>query len=213
MPSVLNGLNRVLQWSDFRTRTMAAPAPGQSGTAAQTWVNYSYRGVNFRQVPGSRPPVGQLDDTVIVDILLVADETWRASWLTSLPQAHQDALLEHERLHYKLSALLYRDLFIEIMYLKPKRYSNANAANNDFNAILSRYTRPIVKAIHDLYDATGQTGHNPVVNANAQQRWQGYAQAAITQRKPLVTILSGAGLQMPNQPASPSPVPIPYPTI
>lgn len=220
MPSQLLNLLRVLDWGDYPTRQTASPPPGGSATAARTEVNYRIRGVSVQPIAGTNPPVFKLQDTVEVEVFLVADagnpnssESWKASWISQLPQGQSTALLEHERLHYRLSALLYRDMFIEFMYLKPVDYSTAQAGIDDVQTIRGRYSRANVMAVHGQYDSPQQTAHQPQTNPQAQSRWEGYAQAAITHRKPLFDVLTDDGHTLPSRTPCPVTVPVPYPRV
>lgn len=215
MASELKNLHRKLEWSDYQTKSTPEPKPGVAATVASTQVNYGYSGVKFNLVSGSKPAVYRLADTVTVEIVLMAyPDSWKASWLSKLPQTQQDSLLNHERGHYRLSAMMYRDLFVEVMYLKGKDYASAADGETDFNTILKRYTRAVIKEVHDTYDAPSETDHKPYLNAKtqaAQKKWEGFFDKAATDKAPLFHVLTQAGYTFTTtRPASPVTVPIPF---
>jgi hypothetical protein len=193
MPSRLNNLFRILEWTDFNKVRRPAPGAGQKATAARTSAGFSIpAGVRFDPVPGSKPVIYRLKDDVIMNIALRSRECWVATWVVTLPQSDQDALLNHERGHYKIVALLARDFFWEIMALKLNDYKKAQDGLSDFDRIKQGYTSAVIQSVQDAYDDTKQVNHDPVTNANAQAIWDGLFADAVTQKTPLMDVLRAA---------------------
>lgn len=193
MPSHLLHLKKQLRWNDFGTpRHGAPPAAGQVAPAAQTRTNYR-RVVNFDPVPHARPPQLRLRDDVSIDIYLEGAKTWVMQWVFQRPQPFQDSLLHHEQGHYDLVALFCRDLFIEIMALKPRTFSNGNAALQAVNGLFRRYDR-LIDGVHKPYD--DDTHHGLV--AAQQRRWDGFIHAAFTRlRNPPMHAPDGTPYKVP----------------
>jgi hypothetical protein len=155
-------------------------------------------------VPGSSPAVFKMSDDVIITIEFVKSESWVADWVFTMPKSFQDDLLKHEQGHYWVSALLGRDLFIDVMALKAKTYSSAKDGAADFNAVNQKYAGK-TKTVNDLYDEEKEAAHGR--NATGQKKWNGLFNRAFTEertpamqapdgvmyKKPLLEILKGAG--------------------
>ena len=88
MGSELKNLFRKLEWKDFTKNDHAPePKPGVPATAAKTDVDYTYSGVNFNRVPGTKPAVYRLADTVVVTIRLKPfPGSWKSKWLSKFPR-------------------------------------------------------------------------------------------------------------------------------
>ena len=195
MASRLNNLFRVLSWSDFKRVASAAPGPGQSATAAHTSAGFSIAGgYRFDAVAGSKPVTYRLTDNVTMNIGLRTGESWAATWVFNRPQSEQDALLNHERGHYKIVALLARDFFWEIMALKPNVYPNSTDGVNEINQIQQGYSGAIIQSVHDAYDDPQQVDHDPIANANAQAIWDGLFASAISNKASLLDTLRAASV-------------------
>ena len=194
MSSQLNNLFRIVEWTDFKKVSRPAPGPGQFATAASTHAGFSIPSIQFEPVPGSKPVTYRLKDAVTMTIALRSNECWVASWVFSLPQSNQNALLNHERGHFKIVALLARDFFWEIMGLKQNEYATAQDGLNDFTQIRQGYTSTIIESVHTAYDDPGQVGHDPVTHANEQAIWDGLFADAVTQKTPLLDVLRPAGV-------------------
>ena len=216
MASELKNLFRKLEWSDFtENASIPEPKPGVAASVAKTKVDYTYTGVNINPVAGTKPIIYRLADTVTITIRLKPfPDSWKAKWLSKLPQTQQDSLIGHERGHYRLSALLYRDLFVELMYMKGKDYTSTADASKDFTAIQDRYSMAVVQEVHNTYDGTSETNHKPYLNAStkaAQAKWEGYFDKAVSDKAPLFHVLADAGYSFTTtRPASPVVVPIPF---
>lgn len=179
MPSRL--LNRVhtVQWSDF-----LAPPPHNAAEDAhiETKANLSYQYSN-----GSNG--AKLSDTVTVTIQLLGQQSWAKKQRINgwSPQARTD-LLKHEQGHYDITALMARDMFIDLMALKSRTFPTVGALQNEVKAVAERYAP---QAIHTKYDSVQETDHSR--NVTPQLAWNGYIQTAFTQRRtPLVLAPDGA---------------------
>jgi hypothetical protein len=215
MASELKNLLRKLEWSDYTPKATPQPGPGVAAPAAETIVDYTYSGVKFNTVAGSNPAVYRLADTVTVTIRLKPyPASWKATWLPRLPKSQQDSLLNHERGHYRLGALMYRDLFVEVMYLKGQDYPSEADGEADFKTILKRYSRAVVQEVHDTYDAPSETDHKPYLNRQtqaAQAKWEGFFDKAVKDKAPLFHVLAQAGYTFTeSRPDAPVVVPIPF---
>ena len=100
------------------------------------------------------------------------------SWVK--PSAKTNALLEHERGHYKISALLARDMFIEFMQLKNVRLPTSNAVSKQASDTFQRYLN-VAQKVHTVYDSPGQTNHH--ANAVKQNAWNGFFNTAFTKAR------------------------------
>lgn len=194
MGSQLMNLFKKVEWSDYTKVNRTPPGPGQTAIGAQTAVDILPLQIGFAPVSGSKPPVYQLRDDVTMTIALNRGKCWVATWVFTRSQTFQDALLNHERGHYWITAIMARDFFIEIMGLKGTDYSSTKAGAADFKEIAGRYDGPTIQAVHDKYDDTDQVNHDPETNSKAQAKWDGCFQKAIQFKKPLLDVLSDAGL-------------------
>jgi hypothetical protein len=203
MASQLVGLNRALTWHDFRQVTRTAPAPGQIANAAQTQTNVSSGNLSLPPMRGTRPQQYQLADTISVTIKFDAAQSWKASWIATLPQTDQDRILKHEQGHYDLVALLGRDFFIELMQLKTKTYSNLSGFRTDFGGLDTRYLKRI-QPIQTKYDS--ETNHGRI--QIRQDNWNAFINSAFTAprvppvvgpdgvplKQPILDVLANAGI-------------------
>lgn len=185
MPSRLENLVRSLRWGDFQRRRPPAPGPGQTAVGAHTQVAYRPFNWSLIPVPGSRPPILRLADSITITIEFNRSASWVAEWVFQQPQQAQDALLVHEQGHYNVTALMARDLFIDLMLLKQKDYTNQAAATSEITAVMTRYNSVAINAINPKYDSDAETRHG--ANAAAQQRWNGYFNTAFTQARTATT--------------------------
>jgi hypothetical protein len=183
MPSKLLNLTRKLTWNNFRPRRdIPPPQPGQFVQAAKTTAQYAPYGWSSDVVRGSNPPEYVLKDNITITISLVGGgQTWRASWVDTRPAKVRTDLLKHEQGHYEIVALMARDLFIDLMKLKLKTYSNVDDLEADITAVHDQYTSQIIQDIQTAYDSVSESSHG--ANAVGQQRWNGYLQTAFTQER------------------------------
>ena len=173
MASRLQNLMHTLTWNDFRGRV-----PHGASHAAKTAVE-----IVFTRLDVDRTSSGvRLRDNVVVTVALQQSQSWaRQSERTT-------DLLHHEQGHYNVTALTARDMFIDLMQLKGRTFNGAAALQNELNRIRGLYNP---QAIHDKYDARGETDHGR--DSGKQRIWDGYIRQAFTQtRTPLVRAPDGA---------------------
>ncbi len=200
MAAQINGVARVLQWTDFRQRTMEPPAEGEEAQAAYTNAGFQFqRNAQISWVPRSSPERYQIQDNFIMSVVLVTQDrdseqnSWVASWVSAQPTAERDALLTHERGHYGLVALLARDCFNELRALIPNQYESVNAAQDAWNEIVGRFQTK-TQPIQNTYDSDLQTRHG--FNRSVQTLWDGYIAQARSRSTPILTVLSSAGISV-----------------
>jgi len=162
MPSRLTGLTKSLSWSDFGTPvSKPAPTPGGTTVAAHTEtvapINYGW---------ATSGKLYTLQDNVTVAIQFVASKSWVADWALQQSQQAQDDLLRHEQGHYDITALMARDMFIDIMQLKGQTFANKGALDKAVKDIVNQYA---FQPVHDKYDEPGETKHG--MNAAQQKAW------------------------------------------
>ena len=196
MSSKLNGLIRPLKWGDFGTpRSKPGPKPG--GFAVGAFTNAVYGGPSWSidPVAGTKPVEFELKDNMTVTISLKST-SWVASWVFKQPKSFQDSLLEHEQGHYDITALIARDMFIELMQLKLLRFKTAAEGEKAIKEITKRHSSAVIQSINYKYDSTAETNHG--WNPTAQQRWNGYIQEAFTkERTPRVQAPDGTVCKIP----------------
>ena len=90
MASQLLNLFRTLSWSDFPTRQASAPGPNDPpADAAATMVNVLPSGLSL----AGSPPNLRLADTITVTIAFDPVNSYKNSWVMTMPQAFQDNML------------------------------------------------------------------------------------------------------------------------
>lgn len=179
MPSQLLRRVRSVQWSDF-----LAPPPPNSQVHAHIETDY-----NLAYTYVSGPSGVQLNDNVTVTIRLLQNRSWaKKQIINSWPSQAQQDLLRHEQGHYDITALMGRDLFIEVMALKPQTFSNLSALQTALQTISQRYA---AQPVHNKYDHSQETDHGR--NAQQQRAWNNYIHtASTTPRTPAVHAPDGA---------------------
>lgn len=183
MASSLTGRVKKLTWADFGTPVpKPAPTPGGFAIGAHTEtaapVNYGW---------ASKGGVVSLADNVTVAIQFVASKSWVADWVFKEPKQFQDDLLKHEQGHYDITALMARDLFIDIMQLKAKTFASKKALDDAIQALGVTYNP---QPVHKKYDAAGETNHS--ANDAQQKVWDGLIQKAwTTARTPAMSAPDG----------------------
>jgi hypothetical protein len=196
MSSKLNGLIRQLKWGDFGTpRSKPAPKPG--GFAVGAFTNAVYDGPSWSidPVAGTKPTEFELKDDMTVTISLKST-SWVADWVFKQPKPFQDGLLVHEQGHYDITALIARDMFIELMQLKRVRFKSVAEGKRAIDEIAQRHSSDVIKVINDKYDSVAETNHG--TQATLQQRWNGYIQEAYTkERTPRVQAPDGTAYKVP----------------
>jgi hypothetical protein len=187
-----NATFRKLTWSDFKTRTMAAPAPGATATAAQTIVNMTLQPSSFRfeRAAFLKPPNFKMVEDPNVTVSLNTAQMWVASWVFTSSQTFQDDLLNHEQGHYDISMLNAVDVFMELMNISSTAFASGQEGTAALKAMQTNLFN--VQAIHNKYDV--DTNHG--LNAARQAAWDNAFRAARTTfvRPALRTALKNAGL-------------------
>jgi len=175
MPSRLNGLFKTLAWSDFQGN----PDPAKPNLQAFTRSTFNLPVIAPTPIPGSK--TFHYEDNIVITIVMDPQQSWKR-------QPPND-LLKHEQGHYDITALIARDLFIELMQLKPNTYSSHAAALADLRPILDKY-RGTAEKISKIYDSKNETDHG---NAPASQtKWNNMIKRAFTeQRNPQETAPDG----------------------
>ena len=187
MPLVpANAVNRNLAWVDFPKSNRAPPPPGATATAASTQVNLSDTGANIVRDPASKRFKLGAEPTVRIDF---SPGSWVADYVFKWPQPEQDALLDHEQIHYMIAALCGRDLFNALQTVSQTDYATVKALTAD--VVEARKLRTN-QDIQDKYDK--DTKHQPTQNAAEQARWATSVRAALKFNKPLREQLKAAAL-------------------
>jgi hypothetical protein len=187
-----NATFRRLAFTDFRTRTLPAPAPGASTTGAQTAVNMNIRpnSFHFRRAAHLKPPNFMMVEDPNVTVTLNTAQMWVASWVLTSPVAFQTSLLNHEQGHYEISMLNAGDVFHELLTISGGAFASAQAGAAAIRGMRRRLFN--VQPIHDKYDL--DTNHG--LNATMQAAWDtALSNARVTFVRPsLRTALATAGL-------------------
>jgi hypothetical protein len=184
MPSRLAGLTKQLTWADFGNPVKRpGPQPGKTAIGAHTAtdapITYGWRssGKSF-----------QLQDNVMVTIRFLPATSWVADWVFQQPQQFQDDLLNHEQGHYDITALMARDMFIEIMQLKSQTFASKGALDKAVADIVKAYA---FQPVHGKYDAPGEANHS--MNQTQQKAWDALlTQARTMPRNPPMYAPDGA---------------------
>ena len=102
------------------------------------------------------------------------------SWLASEPAGFQADLLNHEQGHYWITALLARDLFVDMMLQKSEVYADNAAGMAAFNAIKAESVNKN-QAIQDMYDREVHPEQAQGLSRGPiQQQWDSIVRAAFT---------------------------------
>jgi hypothetical protein len=182
-------LDRKLAWKDFKTQTMSAPQPGQVVKSAATMPVFAHGPLACN--PTATKPITYKTTKPTVTISL-DPSSWVADFVSSWPQANQDALLDHEQQHFMIGALSGRDMHDELDALAGKSYASASDGVADIQSVLSTYAQAEVQKIQDKYDA--DTKHDPVKHATEQAKWKAAIADAKANSKTLRAALKAAKL-------------------
>ena len=187
-----NATFRRLAWTDFKTRTLPAPAPGAAATGAQTSVNMNIRPntFHFRRAPHLKPPNFTLVEDPNVTVTLNTAQMWVASWVSASPVTFQNSLLNHEQGHYEISMLNAGDVFHELVTISGGAFASQQAGAAAIRGMRARLFN--VQPIHNKYDL--DTNHG--LNLTMQTAWDNALRTArVTFVHPaLRTALATAGL-------------------
>lgn len=190
------GLLRKLTWADFgQPKAKPAPGPGQHAVAALTDTAFSQWTYNIDSIRQGSSFVYRLRDNIRIRIQFKQATSWVADWVFSLSSQEQTELLKHEQGHYEIVALMGRDLFIDLMQLKPNDYKTAQKAQQEVQNVKKRYTSTVIQSIHDKYDSVAETEHG--ADKIKQAKWDKYFKKAFSDtRKPAVTAPDGVAYKM-----------------
>jgi len=190
--SQLSNADHKIAWPEFTThKTDPAPTPGTVVPAAFTLPVINTQGFGLAGIPGSKPPKGQVKDTIVVRVSL-DPSSWVENWVFDLPQDKQDDLLHHEQGHFTIGGLLGRDFYYDLLALRKKEYSNPSESTADFNA-LKNARDAAFPAIVKKYDDDSKHG----TVAAQQARWDGFFNSAANQpRTPAETAQDGTMLKI-----------------
>jgi hypothetical protein len=150
MPSMLDGVERRMKWSDFRVVT-TAPADAPAGAAAHTTANFTLTGNNvINAAPLSAPPMFTIGDTLVMRVFPTSD-CWRLSSVSQWPGEKQLWLIAHEQGHYDITALLARDFFNRLRTLIGVQFSDRGALQRVVNDH-ARATTDRLRELEKLYE-------------------------------------------------------------
>jgi hypothetical protein len=173
-------LNRVynVTWDDFR----GPVPPGATRDAhIETKADLSY---SYSSGAGGT----RLADSVTVTIQLLRHKSWaKKQRISSWPRQARLDLLKHEQVHYEITALMARDLFIELMALKGRSFASPGALQTEVQRLANLYAP---QPVHTKYDSPKETNHGG--NSTPQSAWNGYVHAAFSRpRTPAVKAPDG----------------------
>jgi hypothetical protein len=199
-----------MAWYDYKKINLTPPS-GSTIHVAQTAVTIQPSLPNPTIVPvgASKPQVFDLVDNVVIKIVFDPGNSWVADWVFTQSSTYQTELLNHEQGHYNLVALLARDLFVDLMLLKGRKFSSSADGIAAVKALIAPFqTQPkhISQKVSDVYDSTGQTANG--TKKAEQTAWDGYISKAFnTARTPassspdgkphkvrILDVLKGAGI-------------------
>ena len=83
----------------------------------------------------------------------------------------------HEQVPYDITALMARDLFVNLMTLNSKSYPSGQAMTQDVEEIQQKYAG--IRTIENRYD--DETNHG--LRVDPQRRWNGFIQTAFIQAR------------------------------
>ncbi len=182
-------LDRQLTWKDFKKRQLTPPEPGEYAQAAETAVKLGTKGkTTIGAVKGSDPKAYTLLVAPTVTIGWQSSN-WVAKYVSSWSQERQDDLLDHEQIHYLISALTGRDCDLQLTAVTETQFDTSDeavAATKEALALID------VQDINDKYD--DDTKHQPTNFPVKQKEWATAVRLSKTNGKPLRKSLETAGL-------------------
>ena len=184
----VTALTRKLKWDDFVKDDRAAPTPGVIATSAGTHTDMGIGGLSVQPVANSKPVKYKLDREPTVNVTFMAD-SWVAKYVFTWDQDKQDALLDHEQIHYLISAVSGRDCLEVLKKLQQKSYDDTATAISEVTAAQSILD---VQDIQNKYDA--DTKGQPSSYTAEQLKWATAVRASLTANTPLRPALELAGL-------------------
>jgi hypothetical protein len=195
--SKLVGRRRTLSWSDY-TGTPPKGSPYEAATKTTVDIKVDGAKAGESSFEGSDGAF-KLKDAVVVTVDLDRKKSWKKASIDNADATQQRLMLEHEQGHYDIAALSARDMFIEIMALKPRSFATKTDGFKELADLVNRHGA-LLTSIDALYDSTGETGHIAIDHSAfgprkplAQSRWEGFIEKAFTEeRTPQVTAPDGA---------------------
>jgi hypothetical protein len=196
--SKLVGRRRTLSWDDY---TGAVPKGSPYEAQTKTTIDVKVDGAKAGEssFEGSAGAF-KLKDAVVITVDLDRKKCWKKESIDNATATEQRLMLEHEQAHYDINALMARDMFIEIMALKPRSFASATDGFKELADVINRHGT-LLTTIDALYDSSGETGHKAIEHLSfgpprkptAQAKWEGYIKKAFTEeRTPTVTAPDGA---------------------
>jgi hypothetical protein len=200
MASKFIGLTRQLGWDQFtgtptpqELQKMQQVAAGASGTVGMAAVKSSFK-VHFGGKNPDEPvlipaPGGSgfsLGDDVVVTAIFDQTGSWKR--IDPLTTKGEELLLDHERGHYDLTALMARDCFIDLMQLKAKTFSSQADGQAAAKDIVKSY-RDKLEKIQKKYDDDTIHGAwvtpmmGPERKETFQTKWEMYITRARTEER------------------------------
>jgi hypothetical protein len=189
VPSKLVGLFKTLAWTDF-----TGPADTASPNLAFTSATFSLPPVTAVKDAASGQFV--VDDNITITITFDGARSWKKMDAINAKKLRTPAeILKHEQGHYDIVALLARDLFIDLMQLKAKKYGSQAALNLDVAPILKKYNGTAQKVINK-YDSKSESDHGE--SGAGQNKWNGFISSSFnTPRTPAQSAPDGTAYKLP----------------
>ncbi len=147
----INGFKHKITWDEFE-EVSQVPHGSPKHSAAYTFADFSYRYPRTKWISGNKCKIEELSVTIMMDK--------RKSWV--LKGKKNSDLLQHEQIHYDITAIGARDLFRLLKELT----DNCNSLNNKANEIEKKIQKKINK-YNKRYD--NQTNHG--LNTAKQKHW------------------------------------------
>jgi hypothetical protein len=191
MPSVLTGVDRQLQWSDFKV--VATPPAGKPAeAAAETIPNHTAMGGAPHNIwPHGAAPIFQIPDNLVMKVFL-KDASWRLASVSQWSGADQVWLIKHEQGHYDLYALMARDFFQRIRAMIGQPFTDSGALHtqmvNHRAATLGR-----ISTLQQNYDSDTANSRN---GSEPWNWWSAIQRASQLHRTPLVLGADGRYLRI-----------------
>jgi hypothetical protein len=201
--SKLVGRRRTLSWNDY-TGTPDASSPHEAQTKTDVDIKVDGAKPSASSFEGANGAF-KLKDKVLITVDLDLKKCWKKESIDNASATVQRLILDHEQGHYDINALSARDMFIEIMALKPKSFATAKGGFKELAGIINAGAA-LLSSIDALYDSSGETGHKAVEHysfgpprkPSVQAKWEGYINKAFTEeRTPTVTAPDGATYKVP----------------
>ena len=184
-----NALDKKLKWADFKKLDGDPPGDGEFALAAETAVALGTTGgTKVDPVAKSDPLIYRLVAVPTVNITFV-DTNWVMKYALKWDKKHKDDLLDHEQIHYMISALAGRDCHDKLKAIKKTDYDDVDTAVGE---IEDAFALLDVQDIQTKYDE--DTHSLPTDYPVKQKAWATAVRACKTNGKPIRTSLETAGL-------------------